>query len=254
MSNQRNIKLVGIAGLVIVAIAGGALVAYPLIGQTQRWSDETVQAQEANDVLKDKIVALQATEALTPEVIALNAELAAKFPNLPNGTDLLQDISSAAVQSGMSSENIESVIISAPVLLSGTPGATTDGTTPPADPAAPADGQAEGNSTPDVTASKVASMDIAISVSGTGPQLSAFMVALGETRRTIKIDTVAIKTTEEKTTMDIKGTSYLYASIEAPTLTTEPTDGTTDEGTTPTPAPTSTPVVPTPTPTGTSNP
>lgn len=212
-NQQRNIKLIGIAGLALVAILGGVLVGYPLIGSTQRWADEERAAQEANDALAAKITTLTTTKEQLPEVIALNRELVAKFPNLPNSTDLLNDIALAAYNANMNAGNINSIQIGIPELM----GSETN----------------------------LASMSISLSVSGTGEQLTAFIAALYNTSRVIKIDRVAISDRNDGNTMTIEATTYLYASIEAP-------DGA--DTSNPTPEPTSVPLPPAPDPTPTNTP
>lgn len=221
--NQRNIKLVGIAGLAIIAIAGGALVAYPLVGQSQTFAKDTAAALSANKVLEDKIKALQVTQKELPQIQALNLALSAKFPSLPNGTALLTDISTAAFNSGMDASNIKGITISAPVLLTPTASGsttTTGSSTATSGNTTTTNTTTSGTNTGATGTSKVASMDMVIIVSGNGPQLSAFVASLGDIRRTVKINKVDLAANTDKTSnqtnMTVGATTYLYQNIEAP--------------------------------------
>ncbi len=239
---QRNIKLLGIAGLAILAVAGSALIGYPLITQTQTFAKDNSAAQAANQVLQDKINALSATQKQLPEIQALNLVLSEKFPSLPNGTALLTDISTAAYSAGMNASNIQGIKVSAPVLLTpaaATAGSTTSSTTVKSGTTTATTGTASGTNTGAPGGSQVASMAIVVNVTGNGTQLSTFLSNLGTIRRVVKIDSVSLSASTSKNTSDtsmtVNATTYLYKAITVPsapnttggTTTNPKTNGTT---------------------------
>lgn len=236
MSKVKNIKLVGFASVGVIALLGIGLVGMPLIGQTARWSEDEKVIQEQNQKIEDQVVALQKIQSNTDAVSALNDELNKKFPATANVPLLLSDISAAAANSGISSNNITAINIKNPELY-----------VAPVAPAAKTDTASKDTSTSESTAApepaKLATMKIEVSVIGTPQALSEFLKNLGKIDRAIKVDTTTIALSSDKNggneqSMTISGTTLLYAGLEVPNADTAKNSG--SAKVTPTPTPTAT--------------
>lgn len=221
--NKKNIKLLGISTVALLAVAGAGLIGLPIVNQTQTWAVESEDAQTANDQLKEQLIKLETVKTQSAKIEEINNELATRFPNLPKGTDILQNISLAAALAGIDSSGIKSIAITAPTLLVQTAAEAEE--TPAAaegDPAAEtpaADAAVDPNATPESATSNVASMEVSISIESSSDQVLAFAREFNNMQRTIKIKTTEVKGSAEDGTaqLSLVGVAYLYASITPPT-------------------------------------
>jgi Tfp pilus assembly protein PilO len=218
MSKAKNIKLIGFVSLGLVMGLGGIAIALPAVSQSQRWISESNAVQETNSGLEATLIGLEEVKTRHDDVVALNDELNVKFPTTASGTLLLQDISNAAAQSGMAASSIQTVNISTPILADA-PAA------PVAEEPAAGDETAPSNEAPEAEPStpKLATMNVEITVVGSSAQISAFLKALGQVDRAIKIDSVKISSQKDSNdnplnSMTITGTTLLYKAIEDPSL------------------------------------
>jgi Tfp pilus assembly protein PilO len=218
--NKKNIKLIGIAGIALLTVAGVGLIGLPIVTQTQTWAAEVEQSEASNQQLKTQLSGLENTKSQLANIQAINDELAIRFPNLPNGTDLLQNISSAASTAGIGAAGIESIAISAPSLIVDT--AAADAAAAPAVEGEEGDEAAAAVPVAETPASNVASMDISLSIQATSDQILSFSREFNNMSRTIKIKTASISGgAEGASTFALTGVAYLYASILPPEVTEE---------------------------------
>lgn len=222
MSKSRNIKLIGFASLGVIMLLGGVAIAVPAVTQSTRWIQEADTVEEANAQLAKQIADLETAKENHPDVVALNEDLNIKFPTTVKGTLLLKDISNAAAQAGMSASAVETVNIATPSILEVAPVEEAPAEEAPAE-EAPADEAPsnEGEAAAPAPAPKLATMNIEITVSGTDSQISAFLKALGQIDRAIKIDSVKISQKDDTSgivinSMTISGTTLLYQEIPDP--------------------------------------
>lgn len=222
--NKKNIKLLGISTVALLAVAGAGLIGLPIVNQTQTWAVESEDAQTANDQLKEQLIKLETVKTQSAKIEEINNELATRFPNLPKGTDILQNISLAAALAGIDSSGIKSIAITAPTLLvqtaaeaEETPAAEAEGDAAAETPAT--DAAVDPNATPESATSNVASMEVSISIESSSGQVLAFAREFNNMQRTIKIKTTEVKGSAEDGTaqLSLVGVAYLYASITPPT-------------------------------------
>ena len=254
--NKKNIKLIGISAIALLTIAGVGLVGLPLSEQSQKWAEETSQAKDLNLQKQSELDLLEKVKSQVSDIETINDELATRFPNLPKGTDLLQNISIAAAIAGISSGGVESIAITPPTLLVDTAAEAAEaeaaaapieegvGEVPPEDGGVPTEGAeapaADGETVDVVPASNVASMEISLSMKATQPQILSFTREFNNMSRTIKIKTATISAADEdgQSSFSLNGVAYLYASITPPV---EPDESTPVEGESPTDVPADTP-------------
>lgn len=220
--SKKNIKLVGIASIAILSLAGVGFIGLPIVNQTGTWKSESTQVEDSNAELSTHLTSLSKVKEEVGKIQTINDELAVRFPNLPRGTDLLQNISLAAGAAGIGSDGIEAIAITAPVLIIETAAeaAPAEGDAAATDKAAeeaPADGAAPAEAA--APTSNVASMDVSLSIKGSSEQILAFTREFNNMSRTIKVKTASISGAAEdgSVKLAIAGIAYLYISIEPPT-------------------------------------
>lgn len=244
--SKRNIKLLGFSLIGILILIVVVAAGLPLLNQTTAQSAEITQEEDNLTTLQQQLATLQGVQEKYPAVDQINQELAAKFPNIQQGSDLLDNISIAAIGAGMSPSQVTNITIAPPAVV--TPPVVATPTETPAeggdavdaaeDAAADAAPEATDGATPPAageeagSGSSIAAMAVTLSVEGTPEQLQEFLTQMSNMTRVVKIQGVSFASTEDgKSTLAITGESYLYAVIPSPEVPPA-----TEEGTTETPA------------------
>lgn len=145
--NKKIIKLVGISGVALLTVAGIGIVGLPIMDEAKVRSAETQALVESNESLQIQYESLNAIKSNAGEIDKINADLTSKFPNIPKGTNIIENITAAASAVGLDASAVTSISLASPQKLSPTgevAAADAVGTTPAE--AAPAEtgGTAEG--------------------------------------------------------------------------------------------------------------
>lgn len=221
MSSSKNIKLIGFVSLGLLIGVGGIAIAVPAVTQSARWIQEEDAVKESNAQLQSDLIALEKVEEEHPDVVALNKQLNVKFPTIASGTLLLADVSKAAAMSGISASSIQAVNLATPILVQPESTATDSKTSSGSSTTAPSNESKTTDTTKKAATPQLATMNVEITVVGSGSQLSAFLKGLGQVDRAIKIDSVKISEVKGNdgagmNSMTISGTTLLYKEITDP--------------------------------------
>lgn len=249
--SKRNIKLVGIASVGVIAIAGFFVVISPLINQQGIQATERSDAEEKITKMEDQLITVATVENNYPEVKAVNDQLAVQFPSLASVPTLLNAISLASLQAGIAPENITALGFTTPALVESA--APAPAAPAPTDGAAPVEGELDAagekavtdtaDSAPaqTTTSDKLASMDITLSVSGSPRQFESFLNNLAGMDRVIIVTGAGVSggSAEDPAggSLSLQAKTYLYERILSPeerladgsapeTGTVAPVDGT----------------------------
>jgi Tfp pilus assembly protein PilO len=211
MNTMRNVVLI-FAGIIVVVVAMGyLLVASPLLAAQSQRQEDIESAQMRFDDASSRYAAAQSFETNYPEVKTIGEAVNAQFPASADVASLTQAITNAATAAGVAPNNVTSITTSTPTPLAAelapTPEAV-EGEGSEADtgvPAAPA-------------ASKIASMEVTISATGSQPALIAFAQNLSNMDRALLVSGFSLTggTGGEESSLTITATSYLYEKIETP--------------------------------------
>lgn len=226
--SKRNIKLIGVASVGLLGVAGFFLVMSPLINQQGIQATERTDAEAKIITLQDQLTGVATVENNYPEVKVINDKLASQFPSLATVPTLLNAISLAASQSGISPESISTLAFTTPALVesaapaapaAGSGDAPQEGALDAAGEKAVTDtaGSAPGQTT---TSDKLASMDLTLSVSGNPRQFEAFLNNLAGMDRVIIVTGASISGASADSpkggTLALQAKTYLYERILSP--------------------------------------
>lgn len=239
MKKTKQIKVFGSIGIALLLIVGVVTVGMPLLNQTNTLNQTRADIIASNAKLDTNIAALQLDQANVGKVTALYTELTKKFPSTVEPTALLADVSAAAVKAGMSSANIAGVSMDKPTAVAAASSTSTSGTsntkTATTAPTTNKSTTSSSSTASSAAGGSLAEMKVTIIVNGSPTQLGAFLGALNEVNRVIKVTGISITSKKEGTsTMTVDGNTYIYKGIAIPAGSTP---------TVPTTAPT-TPTVP----------
>lgn len=232
MKKTQQIKLIGIVSIILITLLGIFTVAIPFVNQASKLATTQDEIIKANAQLDNNIKKLNTDKNDVNKVTSLYQELKKKFPDTVQPTALIADVSNAATKAGMGANNVEGVQMSKPEPITPTATGSTQQTTentktpPTTDATQPAQSNA-----PTGGNSNLAQMKVTITVNGTGTQLGAFLGALNEVNRVIKVNSVEISANKDGvSTMTVNGTTYLYKGIAVPSAQAPQTPATPSTG------------------------
>lgn len=150
--NKKYIKLIGTAGIVIIAVAGGGIVGLPILNENSVRAAEKSALVSTNDGLSSQLASLTYIQQNSAILDNKNDELTASFPNIPNGANIIENITAAAAGAGLSSSAVTNIAFDVPTAISSTGEAVDPNAAAPA-PAAetPAEAPAAAPVTPGAT-------------------------------------------------------------------------------------------------------
>lgn len=272
-TSTRNIKLVGFAGLGVVAVGGIVLGVVPLIGQLGGTNEDITAANAQTSQLRTQIQQLQGVQDNEAQVNQFKDDFVAAFPETAQVPDLINTIATAAVKAGIPASDITNYGFQAPVIgaaatatsgsastsASGTTGSTgatgTTGSTgstaaTPAPGATASAGTGTGTagaSALGATTGQAAAMTLNLTVQGNTRKFAVFMSNLTDMDRNFSITTFAVAGGSQGSpdTLTLTGRTLLYSHITTPEESSSGTGSTGATGSTSTSTGSGTTTVPT---------
>lgn len=212
----KGVKTISILVLFLLVAAGAMLVAYPLFTSTQTYAEEYSTAESERVAAETRLNDLQGVKDTIDEVINIDKESARAFPSSANTPELVEDITSAATNAGLSISNINELTTGVPVLAVSAGG---DPAAAPVDAAAPADPEAAASPNAPST-STLAEMTITLSAEGSLEDLIKFSQNLKDSKkRNMLISAYSIGkagTESGDYNLTITGKTYIYNEILPP--------------------------------------
>ncbi|MBC9704773.1 MAG: hypothetical protein H9W81_07335 [Enterococcus sp.] len=209
----KGVKTISFLALFLIVAAGAMLIAYPLFTSTQTFAQEYSVAESERSDAEAKLSSLQTVKDTINDVIKLDAESARAFPSSANTPELVEDITRAATDAGLSISGITDLTTGIPVLATGTADATAAAP-------APAEGEAAAASPDAASTSTLAEMTITLSAEGSLDELIKFSENLKSTdKRNMLISAYSIgKAGNENGSynLTISGKTYIYNEIVPP--------------------------------------
>lgn len=238
-TSTRNIKLIGFTGLGLVAVGGIALGVVPLVGQLGSSNEDIDAANQQTSQLQTQIQQLKGVQANVSQVDEFKQEFVAKFPETAQVPDLINAISTAAVQAGIPSSDITNYGFQAPAIGSAatatsgsavagasTPAAGAAATpAPAASSAASATGTAgsgaaatAGGSALGATTGQAAEMTLNLTVQGNTRKFANFLSNITQMDRNFSVTTFAVAGGSQGSpnTLTLTGRTLLYSHITTP--------------------------------------
>lgn len=210
----KGVKQAWIAAILILLIAGGALVFYPFLNQNAKLAADIKISEQDKSTAQSKVAKMTKFKDETPSVQAEDAKLSKLLPATASTPELVTFVQDAATKSGMSSSDITDLTTSIPKL------AVAPAAAAPAAPAPAASGGATAAPTDASAAApsgNLAEMTISISAKGTPEQLQQFVANLNSGSRNLAITGFSItQNGSDGSTVKVDGTSYIYKNIDLP--------------------------------------
>lgn len=221
----KGVKLISFLALFLIVAAGAMLVAYPLFTSTQKYAQEYSTAESDMATAESRLADLQGVKNSIDQIIKIDEESARAFPSSANTPELVEDITRAATDAGLSINNISDLTTGVPTLaVSAVAGdvaaapvdaeaSTEEAPAEGADPEAAASPNAPSTST-------LAEMTITLSAEGSLNELIKFSQNLkDDKKRNMLISTYSIgKSGDENSSynLTITGKTYIYNEILPP--------------------------------------
>lgn len=216
--DKRTTTVLGIAVIAILLLLSGFFIVNPSITAQKEMSAELETAKQRSADYQAQIVALEAVKENIGMYEEQDAELTTKFPSQADIELLLNDITKAGNDSGVS--EITTIQTGVPEVVIAEPGAEAA----PAE-EAPAEGEAaapaEGEVPSDPAAaaepqgSDLAIMSLNLTAEGSEKSLRDYATALTEMPRSFLIESISI-TCDGGCTLTASGTTYLYRPTVSP--------------------------------------
>lgn len=202
---QKNVKMMGIAGLVVITALGGAFVVQPTVAKIQSQATEISDAQANMDLLSSKKSGLQLAKDTYPEVQKVNATLVNQFPELAQVPELLDAITAGAVAVGINPADISSITFYPPTIKA------------PEVPVTPE----EGEEVTTVSTGEYAEMEVNISITGSPLQIEQFMAYLNTMDRVMiisgfSVDVKQVSDSRREASLSLTGKTFIYKEILSP--------------------------------------
>lgn len=235
-TSTRNIKLVGFAGLGVIAVGGIVLGIVPLVGQLGGTNEDIDAANQQTSQLRTQIQQLEGVQDNEAEVNKFKEDFVAAFPETAQVPDLINTIATAAVQAGIPASSITNYGFQAPVIgaaatatsgsattsgAAGTPAAAAPAATAPTTGTGAAGTGAAGTtggSALGATTGQAAAMTLNLTVQGNTRKFATFMTNLTNMDRNFSITTFAVAGGAQGTpdTLTLTGRTLLYSHITTP--------------------------------------
>lgn len=214
----KGVKLISGLVLFLIVAAGAMLVAYPLFTSTQTFAQEYSSAESDKAIAEEKLRSLQDVKTSIDQIIKIDSESKRAFPASANTPELVEDITRAATDAGLSVSDLTDLTTGIPVLAVSATGVPADA----AAAAAPAEGADPAvAAAPDAPAtSTLAEMTITLSAEGSLNELIKFSENLKDTdKRNMLISTYTIGKAGDEGggyNLTITGKTYIYNDILPP--------------------------------------
>lgn len=204
---QKTVKLMGIVGVSILAIGGGALLGQPLFNSYNERSAELETIQAEVDRSQDSLNALLAAQSNFEAIDRINQQLVIQFPELALVPELLDTLTAGAVASGISPSNIPSITFGQPTI-----------SIPIIAPVAePVEGEEAAAPITEVSTNEFAVMEVGITITGSEAELEQFLSFLNEMDRAFLVSSFSISSGEDGIkTLALTGKTFIYNTILTP--------------------------------------
>ena len=217
-SKVMKTKVIGGLVLFVLVVGGWFAVVNPRLSHISQIQSQISDEQAKDQSIQTQIAGLERKKAALPQERLIAAALQKRFPPTAAQPELFASIQQAAVRAGIPANAVSSVTPSAPTAVVG----TGTGVTPPqAAPGVPASGAgAHPGSVTLSTASggNVATMTVAVSVTGSIDQIHAFLSNLENMPRAYLIDSVSVTSAGKACTVNITGTMFVMAAPVDPSV------------------------------------
>lgn len=222
----KGVKQIWIAIILVLFVAGGALIAYPFLMQNNKLAADIKTSQESKDAASTKLSRMTTFKDTMPAVEKVDNDLSVQFPSAAQTPELIAFVQKAANDSGMDPSAITDLTTTLPKLETAATGTAAGDADPaaaaaPADPAAaaPADPAAAAGAAPPTSGGSLASMGVTIKADGSFGQLQTFVDKLNNGSRNLLISAYTIdKGTADKGgfTLQVTANTYIYKTITKP--------------------------------------
>lgn len=215
----KGVKQAWIAAILVLLVAGGALVFYPFLNQNAKLADDIKMSEQDKSSAQAKLAKMNKLKDETPKVTEADATLSKILPATASTPELVQFVQDAAAKSGMSSSDITDLTTSIPKLVVAPVAAAQTAGAPASPSAAPADAGAPPAASPPAASpsGNLAEMTVSISAKGSPDQLQKFVANLNTGSRNLAITGFSIsKEGADGSSVKVDGTSYIYKTISLP--------------------------------------
>lgn len=226
---QKTVKIGGIAGLIVVAIAGGYLVGSPAITEYSNAKQEYADAQTQLETRKAGLAALEQSEANYKTIQAIDDNLDVQFPQVANTEEYTRVLVEALASANLPQSSLLSATFSPPLKQvpkaanQGTvdPGAAGEGTTGTGEEApaeeAPAEQPADGKPIDtQANSNEFATVEVGVTIAGSTQQVQQVLDYLNKADRAILINQFSVKKTETGAELSFMGNILIYPAILTP--------------------------------------
>jgi hypothetical protein len=200
-SPARNVAIIGIIGLLVLAAAAWFLLLGPRIDQANQLSAEAAQVELDNLKIQNRYNQTLDLVAAAPESAAAAQKLFSTMPEQAELPTVIRQIADAAQKAGIKTTDILALNAGVPVPI------VTKGST------ATAEGKAAAQA-----GVNLATMDLVVSVAGDRPELLKFLDNLQSLDRAVLISAtkfnqnVGDEKAKAKETLDVTGTMFVLQS------------------------------------------
>lgn len=224
--NPKQTKIVAFGACIMLALLAATWFfgVSPQMKKTSEHKAATEAAVQTTTTLQSTLASLQQKQGDLDKASGQYRQLARQFPEDFDGAAWVKMVANAAASTGVSLDTVTPAI---PTVS--TPGAT------PADPNAPVAVPVPGAAVvPADPSAMLASSAVTLNVTGSSPEIRAFVKAIGLLDRPVLVTSVNISTAENGAQAEITGTTYLMRALSEP-------GSAEDQAATETAAPTETP-------------
>jgi hypothetical protein len=230
---QKTVKFGGIAALALASVVGGYFIASPILSEYSQTQEEYISAQQQLETQQANLSNLKLAQTNYDQVKSIDSSLKAQFPETAQTEEYMNTIVSALEASGLTEMNLKNVKFNAPakqqassgqaIITDPNAGAPTDGTTDPAatDPAATDPAATDPAGTPPTidtsgAGGEFATIEVAMSVTGSPEALQRFMDYLNRADRAFIISTFSISKSGGEDQLALTGKIFVYPAIVTP--------------------------------------
>lgn len=209
--DKRTTTVLGVAIIAILLMLSGFFIINPSIATQKELSEELKTAQQQSEDYQAQIIQLESVRENINIYEEQDSDLTKKFPSQADIELLLNDITKAGNDAGVS--EITRIQTNVPeVVISESAGA---GEAPPADAEAEASDPAEPNAAQEPQSSDLAIMGLTLTAEGSEGSLRDYATALTQMPRSFLIESITISC-ENTCTLTAAGTTYLYRPTLSP--------------------------------------
>lgn len=228
LSRATQTKLVGGLIVLVMVLGGWFFLVHPQLAKQGTIASQVSDEQSKADTLQGQIAALQKKQQDLPNEQAIAAAQAARFPGTADQPGLFTEINAAAAQAGINPNQLSAITPGIPTLVAAAapapaPASTsTDGT---ATGSTSTTGTTSTTTTGGVslgsTTSNLATMTVAVTVTGNSTELVKFLHNLENMKRSYLISEASFAYAvdgKSSTTLNITGTMFVMAQPKTPNV------------------------------------